>query len=259
MDLFKTFRLLPILLCFGSFSFGQIETGKVKSPEKKKEKIKEQKEEKEPRPANYDPSTVLYLGGDLGLGFRTLTSNKGYFGEPLGERERETPLFTGGFTVGMKTRITGKLFLDFGISMAKNGEAYDYKSTTSDSAYSYKSNYTYFAIPIKLQFVTGQKVKFMAGAGLQPQMYTGYKQVINWTDVDNVKSEQTIKDGNDFNFFTIAAVANLGIQWQFSKHVSVYLLPEFRYQLNSTYGKQAPYIHKGLFYGAQLGFSFGLS
>ncbi len=266
MDFFKTFRLPLILICFTSFSFGQIETGKVKSPaEQKEEKQKEKQKEKEKQragkagePVNYNPATVLYLGGSLGSGFRTLTSNDGYFGEPLGEKANETPLFTGGAAIGMKTRLANHLYLDFGIALAKNGESYDYSATDSDSTYSYKSSYTHFAVPLKLQFITGQKVKFIAGAGLQPQMFLGYKQDIEWTTTENVNGSRTVKNKNDFNLFTIAAVANVGIEWQFSKYASLYLLPEFRTQLNSTYGKQAPYVHKGMFYGVQFGFSFGI-
>lgn len=256
MEFFKTLRLTLILLCFGASAFGQIETGKVQTPEQKKEEKKKEKTVKTQRTANYNPSTVLYMGGSLGAGFRTLVSNKGYFGDPLGERANETPLFTGGAAIGMKTRLANHLYLDFGLALAKYGESYDYKS--ADSSYSYKTSYTHFAIPIKLQFVTGQRVKFIAGAGLQPQMFLAYSQKIKWTDTENVNGDRTIRDAKDFNFFTIAAVANVGIEWQFAQNVSVYLLPEFRMQLNSTYGKQASYIHKGMFYGAQFGLSFGL-
>lgn len=259
MEFFKNFRLLLILLFISSFSFSQIETGKVKSKEEKKEKEKKSKE-KAPRPvkeANYDPGTVFYLGGSLGYGYRTLKPNDGYFGEPLGERQHEEPLFTGGAALGMRTRLASHLYLDFGIALAKNGEQYSYEDASSDSSYAYKTHYTQFAVPVKLQFVTGKKVRFVAAAGLQPQMFLGYRQTIKWTDSDNVNSTQTIKDATDINLFTIAGVANAGIEWQFSKAASLYLLPEFRYQLNSTFGKQAPYIHKGSFYGLQFGFSFG--
>lgn len=253
MDFFKFFRLQLILLCFTSLSFGQIESGKVNKQEKSKEKEKKTKKD---TAYLYTPSTMLYFGGGVGQGFRSLKENDGYFSEPLGERANETPLTVGSFTIGMKAKLVNKLYLDFGASYSRYGEAY--KFSAADSSYKYKSTYTYFAIPIKLQYVTGKKLKFIAGIGLQPQIFVSYKRENSWKTTENVEGKETIKDHDNFNFFTVAALANVGVEWQFGKRSSLYVLPEFRTQLNSTLDKQAPYVHKGLFYGVQIGLSFAL-
>lgn len=257
MDFFKNFRIQLILLCFSSFSFAQIETGKVRPPEPPKEEKPKVKPPKPPKTANYDPSTVFYLGGSLGYSSRELKSNPTYFGKPLGARADETGTIRGGAALGMRTRIASSLYFDFGVALANYGESYDFSA--ADTAYSYQTSYSYFAIPVKLLYVTGQKIRFIGGIGLQPQMFLAYKQEIEWTNTSGKDGSQKVRNGNDFNFFTIAALANAGLEWQFAKSASVFLLPEARYQLNSSFGKQAPYVHKGIFLGAQLGLSVGIN
>jgi hypothetical protein len=75
----------------------------------------------------------------------------------------------------------------------------------------------------------------------------------------NIESNSTIKDNKEINFFTIAAIGNIGFSWQIKPKVAFYFLPEIRMQLNSSFQKQSPFIHKGIFYGVQAGFSFGIN
>jgi hypothetical protein len=256
MDFFQSFRLQLLIIFISSSVFGQIETGKTTgSPEKKIKKTKN----KEMLVVQKIPTSAFYVGGSFGLSSRLLSENEGLFGKSLGERANEKSIFTGGATIGFRNQIKRNWWIDFGASLAKNGESYDFKSTVNDSSYSYKTNYTYFAIPIKLQYMTAGKVKFIAGVGVQPQLFMSYNQKINWTDSLNVGSNSTIKDNKQINFFTIAAIGNIGLSWQMKPRVAFYLLPEIRMQLNNSFQKQSAYIHKGLFYGVQAGFSFGIN
>ena len=256
MEFFHTIRLQVLIILICTSANGQIESGKTKStPKKNSEKIESQ----EKIAILYQPTSEFYFGGSIGMADRMLTENSGLFGKPLGERANENPLITGGFTVGLRNKIKKNFWLDFGASLARNGESYDYKSEINDSSYSYKTNYNYFAIPIKLQYITAGKFKFVAGLGLQPQLFMGFKQKNEWIDSENVNGNSTITDNKQINFFTISALANIGFSWQIKPKVSFYFLPEVRTQLNSTYQKQAPYIHKGMFLGIQTGFSFGIN
>ena len=256
MEFFQSFRLQLLIIFISSSVFGQIETGKTTgSPEKKNKK----RENKDMLIVHKIPTSEFYLGGSGGISARILSENEGLFGKPLGERANEKSIFTGGATIGFRNQIKRNWWIDFGASWAKNGESYDFKSTVNDSSYSYKTNYTYFAIPIKLQYITAGKVKFIAGLGVQAQLFMSYRQKINWTDSLNVGSNSTIKDNKEINFFTISAIGNVGFSWQIKPKVAFYFLPEIRMQLNSSFQKQSPFIHKGIFYGVQAGFSFGIN
>jgi len=255
MDFFNIFRLPLILLCFSSASFAQIETGKVGKQQEPIKKV-EEKEEKPVKEFNYNPVTTFYVGFGYGAGYRMLSVNEGYFGKPLGERANETALGVFSYSTGIRHQLAGKVFLDAGISLAANGEAYRFSGT--DTMYRYDTKYTHFAVPIKIQYITGKQLKFIAGAGLQPQMFLRYRQEINSKSTQGVENSETIKSKTGYNLFTIAALANVGIQWQFAPNTSLYILPEARIQLNSTLTKQAAYVHRGVFYGVQFGLAFGI-
>lgn len=256
MDFFQTFRLQLLIIFISSTVFGQIETGKTNGSSEKK--IRKSKN-KEILAVQKIPTSEFYLGGSVGLSSRMLSENQGLFGKPVGERVNEKSIFTGGATIGFRNQIKRNWWIDFGASLAKNGESYDFQSSSNDSSYTYKTNYTHFAIPIKVQYISAGRVKFIAGIGLQPQLFMSYNQKINFTDSLNVGSEMTIKENKQINFFTLAAIGNVGISWQIKPRVFIYVLPELRMQLNSSFQKQSAYIHKGLFIGVQTGFSFGIN
>ena len=254
MDFFQYLKVLTFLLILPTSSHAQIETGKadggkLSKPKKTKRVIQE-------KAVIENPNTIFYFGGGFGVSYRDLTENKGLFGKPLGERVNETSVFVPNFTLGVKTNIKSNFFLDLGVSYAASGEQYRFK--LNDSTYNYKSTYSYFAIPIKVQYVAGNKWKLIAGIGLQPQIFTGFKKDITWTDMNGKSGGKTIKK-DDINFFSIAALANVGVSWQFRKNTSLFLLPEFRYDLSNTYLKQAPYNRKGFFIGGQIGLAVAIN
>lgn len=255
MDFFQYLKVLTILLFFPILSNAQIETGKVDGgklvkPKKTKRVIQE-------KPTIENPNTILYLGGGFGTAFRNLTENEGLFGKPLGERANETSVFVPNFTIGVRTNLKNNLFLDLGVSYAASGEKYDYKMT--DTSYQYKATYSYFAIPIKLQYIYGNKLQLIAGIGIQPQVFTGFKNEITWNDSKGKSKSEIVKKNQDIQFFSIAALANLGVNWQLKKNISLYLLPELRFDLSDTYLKQAAYNRKGYFIGGQIGISIAVN
>lgn len=254
MDFFQYLKVLTILLILPASSYAQIESGKVGAPKisnQKKAKIKAQE-----KPEIGNPNTIFYLGGGFGSAFRDLSENKGLFGKPLGERADETSVLVPNFSMGLKTNLKKNLFLDLGISFNSSGEQHVFKY--QDSTFKYKNTYSYFAIPIKIQYIRGNKLKMIVGVGLQPQILTGFKKDISWTNSKGKTGEQTTRNKEDFNLFSISALANLGVSWQIKKNTSLFLLPEFRYDLSDTYLKQAAFNRKGFFIGGQVGISVAI-
>jgi hypothetical protein len=251
MDFFQYLKVLTILMILPANAYTQIESGKVggsKISKSKKSKIKALE-----KPEIINPSTLIYFGGGFGSAFRNLSENNGLFGKPLGERVNETSVIVPSFTLGLKTNLKKSLFLDLGISVTGSGEQYSFK--VQDSSFKYKNTYSYFAIPIKVQYMHGNKLKLIAGVGLQPQILTGSKKEISWTNTKGKPGEETLKGKEDLNFFSISAIANLGVNWQIKKNTSLFLLPEFRVDLSDTYMKQAAFDRKGFFIGGQVGIS----
>lgn len=255
MDLLNIFRALLVLIFTAFASQAQIESGKVTPPQKTAPAAKDTTARK-PKVRFENPDNSLYFGAGFGMATRSLTENTGLFAEPLGERAKETAIFTNNYFVGMRIRLHRQLHVDLGVSSAKNGEAYSYEQ--ADSAFSYVSTYRHFAVPLRLQYVSNGNFKLIAGAGIQPQMFLKYKQEQEWTNKKGISGSQTISERNGYTQFTIAALANLGFQWQFGSNASLLVLPQASWQLNSSLSDQSPYIHKGIVYSVQVGLVFGI-
>ncbi len=255
MDFFQYLKVLTILLFFPAFAHAQIESGKVDGG--KLDKPKKTKRVIQEKTVIDNPNTILYFGGGLGMTYRSLTENDGLFGKPLGERANETYSIVPSLSLGVRTNLRGNFFLDLGVSYAVSGEKYDFKMV--DSSYQYTTTHSYFAIPIKVQYIYGNKLQLIAGVGLQPQIFAGFKNEITWTDTNGKSGSETVKENKDINFFSIAALANLGVNWQVKNNVALFLLPEIRYDLSNTYMKQAAYNRKGYFIGGQIGISIAVN
>lgn len=253
MEFSRFFSILTILLFVNTFAIAQIESGKVTKPVQKPS----QEQKKPVKDVNYTPASVLYVGGGVGSTFRSLTINEGLFAKPLGERANEESTIVGAASVGIRNRISRSFFLDFGLAYASNGERYSFSGT--DTSHTYRTVYNHLAIPLKVQYVAGKRVKFIGGFGVQPQLFLSSNRKSSWVDSENIESTATEKLNKTMNFFTLSAIANAGIEWQVGAMTSIYLMPEFRYQFTNSYTKQSPYIHTGIYYGVQLGLSFGLN
>lgn len=260
MEFSHILKTLLVLLTVHSFSFSQIESGKVGGEKKTEQKIEKIKPAKVKTPKEITPfvssSTKLEIGMNVGMGFRSLSQNKSVFGEALGTKSEETPLFVSGYNLGIRSQLNSNFHLHFGFSLAQTGEQYRFEQADTLSAY--QTKYTYFAVPIGIQFVAGKKLRFVAGLGLQPQLLAKTSTNLEFRDRYNATSSDKTSSKIGKQFFTLGSYANLGLEFQASKKVSVYLLPEIRYNLTNTFGKQEPHVHKGQFFGAQFGISIGI-
>lgn len=184
---------------------------------------------------------------------RLLEQNDGLFGDTLGVRAGESSLNVWSFGLGFRSQFHKYLAWEGGISYLRNGESYNFEE--SDSTFSYETSYSYISMPIKLNFVYGKSLKFIAGVGIIPQMFVGYKQVQEWTTSLDSKGDQEIKERDGYNSFVLSTVFDLGGQIKMSKKMSLIALAEYRLQLTNSYIDNASYKH----YGRAFGITFGLT
>lgn len=232
------FCLLSILMS-SSFGFSQIEISKESTmKEEKEQKVKKEKEIK-----NNDSlsTTSIYINSNWSYTPRKLITNEGLFGDSLGERANEKAGNKWSFGLGFRTQIHKHFALEGGISFLRNSEKYDFDGV--DTAYSYVSEYSYIALPIKLYYTYGESIKFIGGVGVTPQMFVRYKQERNWKSSDGKEESEKFKSTTGFNSFTISATISAGVEVELGKRVGVQLIPEYRIQLTSSNNKQDPYKH----------------
>jgi hypothetical protein len=243
--LMKGLAITTLLLCCFFQPNAQVVIGdQNKSKQKKKEKIvKEQK--------TNDGSTTVYIVTNWSNTFRSLQPNKGFYGDSVGLRANEKSLNTWSFGLGMQNKINKYLFWDGGIGFTRNGESYKFEE--ADTSYTYTSLYSYIAMPIRLNVSYGSKFQVYGGLGLVPQMFTGFKQEVQWRNKDASEGSETIKTKNGYNPFVISAVFNAGFMYHFNNGWGLIVSPEARVQLISTYGKQEGYIQKARCFGVSFG------
>ena len=192
----------------------------------------------------------LYFGVSPGFSNRTLTQNPGLFSKPLGERENEYGGWFYSFHVGYRAKLHQLALLDIGFEYSRNGEFYD---TPGDTIYSYKNTYHHIGIPLKVAFQYGNKLKLHVAGGFVPKMFLNQTTMetigTQFGGVEEVKTKY--KEG--YNFFNVDAVISLGFRWQSGRNLGIYVLPEARWQLFNTYGKQSSYIHKSFVLGISAG------
>ena len=81
----------------------------------------------------------------------------------------------------------------------QNGEEYSFEG--ADSSYMYRTKYMYIAMPLKLYYTYGENFKLLAGGGIVPQMFLGYRQNIEYTNSINETVKEDIKTNAGFNPF----------------------------------------------------------
>jgi len=201
-------------------------------------------------------STEIFIGTNCSVGNRYLVPNKGFYGKPLGERANEKSFTTWSYALGFRNYIHKNSAFEGGISLMKNGESYQYK--TADSSYNYQTTYTYIGMPLKIQYTLGDEIRLLVGGGLTPQLFNEYKQNQQWTTQLNEKGAATIKTKNGFNSFVISASISASLQIRYSKSWSIYITPEYRWQLNSSNASIDKYRHYARVLGINFGFAYQL-
>jgi hypothetical protein len=187
---------------------------------------------------------------------RVLKENDGLFGKPIGVRENESSLSVWSFGIGFRSQIDKHLTWEGGLSYLRNGESYLFEET--DTMFQYATTYSYFAIPIKLYYTVGDSYKFFIGGGIVPQLFSRYSQEQKWRTATNEEKSQSISSAKGINTFLLSAVLNAGIQINLGGEWSLFILPEYRVQLNSSFLTTQPYKHYGRALGLNMGLTFQL-
>lgn len=186
-------------------------------------------------------STELLFNSSWSNSDRKLVENGEKYGKPLGIRVDETKLSTWSYSLEFRNYLTKSIALQAGLSYLQNGERYDFKDT--DTAYNYKSTYTYIAMPIRFMYYHGDKIRLIGGGSLIPAMLNKNKKTENWTDRNDKETSASLSTTTGYNSFIINASVQAGVQVKFSNSFAVYVMPEYRWQLNSSYIDYAAYKH----------------
>ncbi len=198
-----------------------------------------------------DGSSFVYFVTNWSVNNRLLKENVYPYGDSLGERAFEEKYNTWSFGIGIQNQLNAFLMWDGGISYYRHGEQYNF--IQSDTTFHYQTTYSYISMPLRLNFTYGKNVKLIAGGGLLPQMFTGYKQERQWTTSTNSSGSDEFKTKSGYNPFILSAIFNVGCALDFQNNWSLFVSPEARIQLTSSYLSQDDYIHKNRAYGITFG------
>jgi opacity protein-like surface antigen len=216
----------------------------------------ETQEVEEVRPPLDTRNTEAYFHANWSSTTRSLIENDAPFGDTLGNRVDESKLNRWSYGLGIRSRLNEFLSWEGGISLLRNGESYLYE--VADTMYSYNTTYTYIGMPIKVMFTYGQQFRVYAGGGILPQMFVQYRQDQEWLTTLDYREKNTITTKNGYNSFVFSLVFNAGVQMDITNNMTLYVMPEYRYQLTSSYEKQADYKHHGRAIGLNLGLTYKL-
>ncbi|PWL24127.1 MAG: hypothetical protein DCO96_15165 [Fluviicola sp. XM-24bin1] len=187
---------------------------------------------------------------------RPNSANDGLFGEPLGERANEANLNVWSYGLGIRSDLKNRFMWQGGISWLRNGETYQYDDPDTDSTFAYQTFYNYVAMPLKVMYRYGYRVRFYGGIGLVPQMFFSYRQEQQWTTVNNTQMDETVKTRNGFNSFVLSGTITAGIQLRFNKGSSIFIEPEYRLHLTNSFEEIDSYEHFGRAFGINMGFTY---
>lgn len=190
-----------------------------------------------------DGNTEVYLDLAWSNTFRKIEESASLLAKPLGEKVNEKPLKIWSYGIGFRTYLHQNVALGIGLNYLRNGETFLYNSTDSDSSYSYTNEYSYISLPIRLQYVKGEKIKIMGGISLFPQLINNLTKSEKWITTENEEITKKSKTAENLNSLVFSAGFNAGLQYKFTKLSSVFIMPEYRLQLNNTFSNQYSYRH----------------
>ena len=244
--------ILVVVVVKSLGAHAQVELSTATTKEQKK------KDKQEKVAAEKDQKTEVFLLGNWSYTTRRLIPNDGFFGDSLGERANEKGLGTWSAGLGFRNSLTDYLKWEGGIAFFQNGEKYSFSSQINDSSYSYTSKSMYIAMPLKLYYTYGKSIQLMVGAGLVPQMFLRHRQNVVYTTAENTEVKEDTKTKIGYSPFTISAVFNAGVNFHVGESWSIFVMPEYKIQLTSSYVENAPYKHFGRSLGLNLGVSIQL-
>ncbi len=252
------FLFLLIFLTVSN-AFGQIVIEEKPNPEKTEEKKESELFGTANRNNDRDVDSVtrLYFNSNWSKSYRELVPNGDLFGEDLGKRADEVSANFWSFGVGLRNRLGKHFELEVGLGYMRNGERYSF--TLSDTNYNYTTRYNFISMPIVAYYTYGSGIKFLAGAGFVPQLFMSQVQNTTWKTTNNTPGETDVKTKsgtNEFASFTSSILFRVGIELKYSNYWALYLIPEYRQQVSSTYGKTSPYTHRANAFGFNLGLTY---
>jgi len=254
MNELSRMKLVSAFICFILIMNGfgvnsQIEMSKENTA--KEEKERKEKKTKELIEKDSLSATSLYFNTNWSYTPRKLEVNEGLFGDSLGERANETAGNRWSFGLGFRNQIHKNIALEGGIAFMRNSEKYNFEGV--DTSFSYVTEYSYLALPIKVYYTYGKEFKFLGGVGITPQMFVRYKQERNWETTEGKEESETFKTTTGFNSFAISATILAGVQIELGKRAAIQIIPEYRIQLNSSNTKQDSYKHYARAIGVNAG------
>lgn len=219
--------------------------------EKKREKVSGNKGKK----SNSTVDAILY--STWSASNRLLKMNDAPYGDSLLNRVDEAGLNTWSFGIGIRSKHGNYFAWEGSIAYIRNGESYLYEN--SDSSYSYNTTYAYIGMPFNAYFTYSfNNISLFAGGGLSPQIFSGYRQDVHYKDSANHEFDETFKTKSGYNPYVISASAIAGIDLNLGKSISVFVFPEYRWQLISSYEKIDDYKHFARAFNIKFGISYKL-
>lgn len=249
-----------IILLSNNSVFSQIQSGKVvPSTEEQEIKVKKEKPIREKKFKLNDSdsldNTFLFFGGGVFFSNPINQETNNLFSRPLTLQKEETGLVNPYIGISYKIGLAKGFYVNFGLDYAKAGERANWKSTTSDSSYAYTNSYQLLSIPLGINYFVGNKIQFIGGIGIAPNLTFGAKKVLTTVTQEGKEVTTKVPLGNHVNDFNIAGYVQAGVQFKIISGFYFYLLSEFRYSLLNTLNKQASYSRKHWLLGGQVGFS----
>lgn len=182
----------------------------------------------------------VFIGISNVWGSRTLQERDNLFGDSLGIRENETPLWTSSFEFGYRASVNPWMMAEFGIEFNQIGV--QYVSPEEDEFLRYQRVKRSLSVPIRAVFQWGDRFLLQGGVGVAPKMFLSSLYTEVTKNQFGFEEETTEKLKDNYNYFNIDVIANLGVRWNLGRNLGVYFIPEFRYSLLDTYQKQTPHV-----------------
>lgn len=232
---------------------GQISGGEIEDKDEKKKKVNNKK----PFYADSLSGTVYHVSGFMQYSYRTFEDQSVYNIHAL--KNDETPMYTGGASIGVLMPFTEHLSVDAGITFFGHGEAYDFAAEASDSTFSYTNVYMQVGIPLKLRYTIGNDLQFYGFAGLTPLNILSRRYDVTFRTAEGSPSDLPLTSiTGDFTQFNIMATGGLGMNYYFN-YVGISLSAEYRHHLGNTYSQDNfKRLHKMYGIGLRLGVNYRL-
>jgi hypothetical protein len=182
----------------------------------------------------------VFFGMSNVWGNRTLKERDNLFGDSLGIRANEIPLWTRSFEFGYRASVNSWMMVEFGFEYNQIGV--QYVSPDNEDFLRYQRVKRSLAVPVRAAFQWGDRFLIQGSLGLAPKMFLSSKYTEVIKNQFDMEEETVVKLKDNYNYFNIDVLANLGIRWNLGRNLGVYFLPEFRYGLMDTYQKQTPHV-----------------